>query len=211
MSSRQAHHAPVPGTNPKASPLASPLADYGPPPAGVPLLYVHDPNNVSWLIGYDWSGNPRGTVKLDPSAPFAVQMAPDGSAFEAGGTYKGGTFQFFDRLGRPIPHWRRPNQRCRRDVGRRQQEPVPYHFRPEDLHLGAQHRSSRPGGAAGGRHRARLERRSDRHQPGCLQRHEQRRPCAAHCDLLSCGALAIRLSDGKILSHRTYARSSCPW
>lgn len=99
MSSRLAHRAPVPVTNPKASPLS----DYGPPPADVSLLYVHDPNNASWLIGFDWSGKPRGTVKLDPSAPFDVQMAPDGSAFESGGTYKGGTGVFFDRLGRPIP------------------------------------------------------------------------------------------------------------
>ncbi|HEY4888716.1 MAG TPA: hypothetical protein VIJ58_09080, partial [Candidatus Dormibacteraeota bacterium] len=58
MSTRFNHRASVPVTNPKASPVA----DYGPPPAGVPLLYVHDPNNPSWLIGYDWSGKARGTV-----------------------------------------------------------------------------------------------------------------------------------------------------
>jgi hypothetical protein len=102
MSARLAPRASVPATSPKASPVG----DYGPPPAGVPLLYVHDPNNVSWLIGYDWSGNPRGTLKLAPSVtqdPLGVQMAPDGSAFEVGGTYKGGTGTFLDRLGRPIP------------------------------------------------------------------------------------------------------------
>jgi hypothetical protein len=98
MSSRLAHQAPVPGNNPKASPVA----DYGAPPAGVALLYVRDPNNPLWLIGFDWSGNPRGTVKLDPSIP-SVQMAPDGSAFEVGGTYKGGGGAYLDRLGQAIP------------------------------------------------------------------------------------------------------------
>ena len=92
MSSRLAHRAPAP---------ANPKADYGPPPAGVALIYVHDPNNPLWLIGYDWSGKPRGTVKLDPSVP-SVQMAPDGSAFEVGGTYKGGGGAYLDRLGQPI-------------------------------------------------------------------------------------------------------------
>ena len=44
---------------------ATPVAgDYGPPPTGVNLLYVHDPDHASWLIAYDWSGQPRGTVKL---------------------------------------------------------------------------------------------------------------------------------------------------
>src|ERR1700674_4205425 len=57
MSTRLAHRAsaPVP---------AAPKADYGPPPAGVNLLYVHDPKHDSWLIGYDWQGQPRGTVKV---------------------------------------------------------------------------------------------------------------------------------------------------
>ncbi len=103
MSSRlAAHRAPVPGSSPKATPVV----DYGPPPAGVSLLYVHDPNNPAWLIGYDWSGTPRGTVKLSPDLvqdPSALQMSPDGSGFEVGGTYKGGSGVFLDRLGRPIP------------------------------------------------------------------------------------------------------------
>lgn len=99
MSTRLAHHATVP-----ANPKASPVADYGPPPAAVPLLYVHDPNNPSWLIGYDWSGQPRGTVKLGPeAAQQGVQMAPDGSAFQVGPGGKGRTGLFLDRLGRPIP------------------------------------------------------------------------------------------------------------
>ncbi len=97
MSTRFAHRASVP-----ANPKASPVADYGPPPAGVPLLYVHDPNNQSWLIGYDWSGQPRGTVKLDP-ALVGIGMARDGQSFSVGSGAKGGTGELLDRLGQPIP------------------------------------------------------------------------------------------------------------
>jgi hypothetical protein len=86
---------------PAATPNASPLADYGPPPAGVPLLYVKDPTNPSWLIGFDWTGKPRGTVKLDPSIG-SVGMAPDGQSFAVGFGAKGGTGEILDRLGQPI-------------------------------------------------------------------------------------------------------------
>ena len=96
MSTRFNHRASVPAT-----PHASPVADLGPPPAGVPLLYVHDPNHASWLIGYDWSAKPRGTVKLDP-AIAGVGMAPDGQSFAVGFGAKGGTGEILDRLGRPI-------------------------------------------------------------------------------------------------------------
>jgi hypothetical protein len=95
MSTRIAHRGAAP------VPAASPKADYGPPPAGVNLLYVHDPNNPSWLIGYDWQGQPRGTVKL--SQPTDVRMAPDGSAFEVTIGAKGGSGDFLDRLGHLIP------------------------------------------------------------------------------------------------------------
>jgi hypothetical protein len=100
VSTRLGPRANMPGNT-----KATPVGDYGPPPAGVPLLYVHDPNNPSWLIGYDWSGQPRGTVKLTTDAaqdPSTVKMAPDGSGFEVGGTYKGGTGIFLDRLGQPV-------------------------------------------------------------------------------------------------------------
>jgi hypothetical protein len=93
-----ARHANV--TNPHSSPTA--LADYGPPPTGVNLLYVHDPNHPSWLIGYDWSGQPRGTVKPDQAA--AIRMAPDGQSFALGLNAKGGTGELRDRLGQPIPN-----------------------------------------------------------------------------------------------------------
>jgi len=87
---------------PAAKPHASPVADYGPPPAGVSLLYVKDPNHPSWLIGFDWTGTPRGTVKLDPSVG-KVGMAPDGQSFAVGYGSKGGTGEILDRLGQPIP------------------------------------------------------------------------------------------------------------
>jgi hypothetical protein len=86
---------------PAATPNASPVTDYGPPPAGVPLLYVDDPNHPSWLIGFDWTGTPRGTVKLDP-AIGSVGMAPDGQSFAVGFGAKGGTGEILDRLGQPI-------------------------------------------------------------------------------------------------------------
>jgi hypothetical protein len=77
MSTRFAPRASVPA-NP-----TEPLKDYGPPPAGVSLLYVVDPRNYSWLQAYDWQGRPRGTVKL--SQPLGnvpgMWMAPDGSGF----------------------------------------------------------------------------------------------------------------------------------
>jgi hypothetical protein len=87
---------------PAATPNASPLADYGPPPAGVQLLYVKDPNHPSWLIGFDWTGMPRGTVKLDLSIG-TVGMAPDGQSFAVGYGNKGGTGEILDRLGQPVP------------------------------------------------------------------------------------------------------------
>ena len=101
MSTRFAHRTSVPV--PAATPKSLPVADYGPPPAGVPLVYVPDPNHASWLIGFDWTGKPRGTVK--PARPFdpnrKLIQAPDGSAFLYA-AFKGGVEQFFDRLGNPM-------------------------------------------------------------------------------------------------------------
>ena len=93
VSTRLAHRGPAP---------ANPRADYGPPPAAVQLLYVSDPNHPGWLIGYDWSGKPRGTVKFDKST--SLSMAPDGSRFASPSHGKGGYTEFFDRLGQPIPN-----------------------------------------------------------------------------------------------------------
>src|SRR4029077_4682306 len=94
MATRLLHQTPVPTKS----------IDYGPPPAGMPLLYVRDPSKPAWLIAYDWSGKPRGTVKLrtDLAQDPGIQMSPDGSGFEVGRTYKGGTGIFLDRLGSPV-------------------------------------------------------------------------------------------------------------
>jgi hypothetical protein len=89
---------------PAATPNATPLADYGPPPAGVALLYVKDPNHPSWLIGYDMAGQPRGTVKLGSviDAGQYIGQAPDGQLFQVSPTAKGGSGEFLDRLGAPV-------------------------------------------------------------------------------------------------------------
>jgi len=87
-----------------AYPSPATLKDYGPPPAGVPLVYVKDPKHPGWLIGFDWTGTPRGTVKLaqtvDPLTAFG--QSPDGSAFAYGYNGKNSTIQFLDRLGQPV-------------------------------------------------------------------------------------------------------------
>ena len=97
MSTRFAQRPAVPASTPGASLNA----DYCPPPAGVPLLYVKDPSHPSWLIGFDWSGQPLGTVKLDPAIGSAG-MAPDGQSFAVGFGAKGGTGEILDRLGQPV-------------------------------------------------------------------------------------------------------------
>src|ERR1700682_2069621 len=65
----------------QANPHASPVADYGAPPAGTQLVYLQDPNHPGWLIGFDWTGKPRGTVKLPQvvEPPNRIGQAPDGS------------------------------------------------------------------------------------------------------------------------------------
>ena len=94
---------------PQASPFATPSAppafveDYGTPPSGVPLVYLQDPKNPLWYIGFDWTGNPRGTIKLAQAPQAGLDQAPDGSSFEIGSPGKGGTGQFLDRLGSPLP------------------------------------------------------------------------------------------------------------
>jgi hypothetical protein len=76
--------------------------DHGPSPAGVNLLYMHDPIKPVWLIGYDWSGKVRATVKLDTETSGAT-MAPDGQSFVMGAGGKGGSGTFVDRFGQLTP------------------------------------------------------------------------------------------------------------
>lgn len=99
MSSRLTNRGAV--THPKSIP--SPVGDYGPPPAGVPLVYVGDPNHPGWYIGFDWSGKPRGTIKLaQPLDQFTdLVQSPDGSGFLA--SSKGvSSGPVLDRLGKPL-------------------------------------------------------------------------------------------------------------
>ena len=95
MATRLAYRGGVP-----AGPPATPVADYGPPPLGVPLIYLQDPHHSTWLVGYDWSGKPRGTVKLSLAG---VQQSPDGVEFTTTPSGKGGSGPFLDRFGQPIP------------------------------------------------------------------------------------------------------------
>ena len=88
-------------SNPANPQISSVAGDYGQPPVGVPLLYVHDPNHVSWLIGFDWTGQPRGTVKISPplGPDESIEMSPDGQWFRR----PLGVGTILDRLGRPLP------------------------------------------------------------------------------------------------------------
>jgi hypothetical protein len=47
-----------------SSSASPPAPDYGPPPKGIPLLYVADPQNYQRLQALDWNGKFVGTVKL---------------------------------------------------------------------------------------------------------------------------------------------------
>jgi hypothetical protein len=83
----------------RPSPTVAGAHDYGPPPAGVNLLWVYDPVDVTRLIGYDWSGKPRASLK--PANPAGLTMAPDGQSFVIG-LRDYGDWHFFNRLGQPL-------------------------------------------------------------------------------------------------------------
>src|SRR5579872_869522 len=78
--------------------------DYGPPPAGVPLFYLQSPTHPGWYIGFDWSGHPRGTIKLPPLDPSqSLFQSYDGSSLEISQSGKTGVgAELLDRLGNPI-------------------------------------------------------------------------------------------------------------
>jgi hypothetical protein len=88
----------------RPTPVASPTPgerDYGPVPAGVAVTYAIDPREPSWLIAYDASGRPVGTVKLpvsvqlSGSAAYAVSASPGGDLIIAGD-------RVYNRAGQPI-------------------------------------------------------------------------------------------------------------
>lgn len=87
-----------------ATPTARQVADYGPPPTGVALLYLQDPAHAGWYVGFDWTGKPRSTIKLAQplGSNGTLNQAPDGSAFAVAPLGKGRFQQYLDRLGRPI-------------------------------------------------------------------------------------------------------------
>jgi hypothetical protein len=78
--------------------------NYGAPPPGVPLVWVQDPNHTALLIGFDWTGKPRGTVKVAQLGQYdKLSQAPDGSALGIEANGKGGFHVYLDRLGNLNP------------------------------------------------------------------------------------------------------------
>lgn len=82
----------------------SPVGDYGPPPAGVALFYLKDPDHPGWYVGFDWSGRPRATLKISAGADPTMNLSQsaDGSYFIFRPGAKGGGGQFYDRVGKPL-------------------------------------------------------------------------------------------------------------
>ena len=90
-------------SRPTAAPTPSqPPVDYGAPPLGVPLFYVGDQNHPGWYVGLDWTGKPRGTIKLAQPIQDVQSFiqAPDGSGFVIP-PFKGLAGEYLDRLARP--------------------------------------------------------------------------------------------------------------
>lgn len=102
MAVQCAPRAATPAVAVSPSPVA---ADYGPAPPSVPLVWVQDPHHTGWLIGFDWTGKPRGTAKLSQPVGQSdkLSQSPDGSAFGYEPNGKGGFQVFFDRLGNLSP------------------------------------------------------------------------------------------------------------
>ena len=87
------HHVPVftnPVTHGSPIPMPSPTVagepDYGPAPVGTPLFYYVDPRERTWMVAMDWTGQPRGTLKLperiEETGGYGggvLLVAPDGS------------------------------------------------------------------------------------------------------------------------------------
>ena len=82
--------------------FASQIIPSTPPPAGVKVFYVIDPQHANAVIAYDWSGRPRGTVHL--ATPLATSStawaAPDGSSFVR--MHPDASAEWLDRTGVPV-------------------------------------------------------------------------------------------------------------
>ena len=91
--------SPSPGSSP--TPVPSPPPDYGPPPAGVDLLYLQWPAAPAWLVGYDWQGRPSATIHLaevdghTDAIGSGIVVAPNGGGFLS-------SPYTFDRLGHVV-------------------------------------------------------------------------------------------------------------
>jgi len=74
MTLELAPRAAAPGVVASPSPR---VVDYGPPPPNIPLVWVQDPHHTGWLIGFDWTGKPRGTVMISqPVGQFWFMRPP---------------------------------------------------------------------------------------------------------------------------------------
>jgi len=89
----------------KAAAPTTAAVDYGAPLPSVRLIWVQDPNHAGGLIGFDWTGQPRGIVKRAQPLGEGESLAqsPDGSTFAYTPAAKGGYQQFLDRFGNPLP------------------------------------------------------------------------------------------------------------
>ncbi len=72
---------PSPSSAGGATPAHSsqPLHDYGPVPAGVPVLFGAAASDPRWLTAFDWQGKARGTLKLP--APLSHELVPEPHCF----------------------------------------------------------------------------------------------------------------------------------
>lgn len=82
-----------PSPRPTSSPAPA-AVDYGPVP-NLPVFYAGDPQIASWLVAFDWSGRPVGTLKLDAQPNAGVAAAPGGGTVYVDG-------RFYDRGGRLV-------------------------------------------------------------------------------------------------------------
>src|SRR5579864_3074795 len=79
--------SPSPQASSSPSTTGVPPHDYGPPPAGVPLIYAADPTDQQWITAFDWQGKPRGTIKLASPLSHELVVEPHCYVLEDQQTY----------------------------------------------------------------------------------------------------------------------------